>query len=492
MTKYILSFIFFINITVSLIAQSPKENQLNEIIKDISMSSAGDTEIKKLEEIIKTCKNSGYKTCEGLGYLKAALIYFKNNNTAKAVYYTDKIEKEKLITVDTSLEAFFHLKTLQCNIFQSSGEFSAALQILKEIPENEDQYPYFTYCIFLLKGGIYSNIADNNQAIQCYKKAYIISRRCREEKYLKSLDIKRESQIGNSYKATPHLADAFLKTNQIDSAKIYIEEALSDLKKFDDLKDADIKYTTHFYAGSIYMAEGNYAKAQDNYLISKKIIDRYFPIEVMQKEMYSSLLHLYEKTGKSDSVNYYSKKIFEIEESNELKNIAVKKAIDNKSNHIKQELANDHRKLIYILSACLLMCLLLSFLTISLHKKYKSRVLDKKDVPKQMKEIEVQDLKSTKSFDELVMLAKENKPEFLTKFNELYPEFTHRILSVNDKIQNTEIRFCALLYLNFSTKEIAEFTFTSIRTVQTKKYNLRKKLNIASDVDIYFWFRNLY
>ncbi|KAA2224933.1 helix-turn-helix transcriptional regulator [Chryseobacterium sediminis] len=71
----------------------------------------------------------------------------------------------------------------------------------------------------------------------------------------------------------------------------------------------------------------------------------------------------------------------------------------------------------------------------------------------------------------------------------LSPFFRRTFKSISAKI--SEIRFCAYIYLNFSTKEIAEYTFTSVRTVQTKKYNVRKKLTIPSDMDIYIWFSKL-
>lgn len=492
MTKRILLLIFFICITIPFFAQTSRENQFNEIIKNISLTSAGDPEIKKIENIVKTCKSSNYRKCEGLGYLKMALIYLKNNNTAKAIYYSDKIDEEQLITANTDVEFFFHLKTLQCNILQYSHENLAALQKLKEIPENlVGEYPYFTYSVLLLSGNIYSDLTNYTQAMQCYKKAYRISKRCREEKNIRKLDIKRENQISNSYKATTYLAEGFLIANQIDSAKFYIKEALNNLKKLDDIKDADVKIAVHYTAGSIYMKEGDYFNAQKNYLVSKKISDRYFPVEMVQKEIYSALFHLYEKMGKTDSVHYYSKKIIETGEKNEAKNIGVKKAIDNKRIKIKSELLNNNKKLIYLLSAILLLCLLLIFITINFYKKYKSRIADKKDIPINLKVIEKTDNRSNKSFEEIVILAKENKPQFLTRFNEFYPDFTNRLLNVNNKIQNSEIRFCALLYLNFSTKEIAEFTHISVRTVQTKKYNLRKKLNIPTDVDTYLWFSDL-
>ncbi|MEY8760539.1 helix-turn-helix transcriptional regulator [Chryseobacterium tongliaoense] len=208
----------------------------------------------------------------------------------------------------------------------------------------------------------------------------------------------------------------------------------------------------------------------------------------MQKDIYSVLLHLYEKTNETDSINYYSKKIFEIDEKNKAKNISVKKIIDNKNNTIKKELTGNNRKLIYILVAIILLCSVLIFLSLFFYKKYKSRKFDKKDNPVSPA---VSQTNYHELFEEIVLLAKQNKPEFLTRFNELYPGFSNKILAVNSDIQSSEIRFSAYLYLNFSTKEIAEYTHISVRTVQTKKYNLRKKLNIPTDMDIYVWFNRL-
>ncbi|MFC3157400.1 helix-turn-helix transcriptional regulator [Chryseobacterium arachidis] len=49
------------------------------------------------------------------------------------------------------------------------------------------------------------------------------------------------------------------------------------------------------------------------------------------------------------------------------------------------------------------------------------------------------------------------------------------------------MEFCALLKLKLTTKEIAKYTFIETRTVQNKKYRLRKKLEIPQSVDIYNW-----
>jgi len=49
----------------------------------------------------------------------------------------------------------------------------------------------------------------------------------------------------------------------------------------------------------------------------------------------------------------------------------------------------------------------------------------------------------------------------------------------------------AYLKLNFSTKETAAFTFSSIRTIQNRRYRLRKKLNLDKKLDIAIWIQKL-
>ena len=91
----------------------------------------------------------------------------------------------------------------------------------------------------------------------------------------------------------------------------------------------------------------------------------------------------------------------------------------------------------------------------------------------------------------IVELAVNNNPAFLLKFNEFDPDFNKKLLLKAPGLTATEIEFCALLRLNFETKEIARYTKTSVRSVEGKKYRIRKKLNIPSDKDINFWMTTM-
>ncbi len=62
---------------------------------------------------------------------------------------------------------------------------------------------------------------------------------------------------------------------------------------------------------------------------------------------------------------------------------------------------------------------------------------------------------------------------------------------LNPTIRSTELYFSALAYLNFSTKDIANYTFVTNRAVQVRKNRMRKKYDIPSEVDFNEWFRSL-
>lgn len=94
------------------------------------------------------------------------------------------------------------------------------------------------------------------------------------------------------------------------------------------------------------------------------------------------------------------------------------------------------------------------------------------------------------NFTDLIALAKNNDAEFLALFNEIYPGFIASLKTINPKIRSSELEFCAMTFLNFSTKSIAQYTFVTVRAVQIRKNRLRKKLNIASDIDFNNWMRD--
>ena len=47
-----------------------------------------------------------------------------------------------------------------------------------------------------------------------------------------------------------------------------------------------------------------------------------------------------------------------------------------------------------------------------------------------------------------------------------------------------ELKLCAFLVLNISSKEISELTSRSVRTIEFTRYSIRKKMNLSTDENL--------
>ncbi len=100
-------------------------------------------------------------------------------------------------------------------------------------------------------------------------------------------------------------------------------------------------------------------------------------------------------------------------------------------------------------------------------------------------------LLNTNEIKKLIALAEERNPSFFVKFKAYYPDFFQKLTALSPNILMSELEFCAYLKLNFTTKEIAIFTNSTVRSVQAKKYRIRKKFNIPKEADLNLWMMDL-
>jgi len=89
----------------------------------------------------------------------------------------------------------------------------------------------------------------------------------------------------------------------------------------------------------------------------------------------------------------------------------------------------------------------------------------------------------------LLNFAKTGDSNFYSKFLESFPLFEKKLLLVSPSLNFNDFVLLAYIYLNFDSKEIASISFRSIRTVQNKKYLLRKKLRLNTNENISFWLK---
>ena len=92
---------------------------------------------------------------------------------------------------------------------------------------------------------------------------------------------------------------------------------------------------------------------------------------------------------------------------------------------------------------------------------------------------------------EIMKLAQNNNPFFLDKFQMFFPDFFPKLDRDDSQLILSEKHLCAMMRLNLDTKQIATYTNTTVKSVEGKKYRLRKKLNIPSDIEITQWILSI-
>ncbi|MDB5034410.1 MAG: Tetratricopeptide repeat protein 28 repeat protein 28 [Chlorobi bacterium] len=73
---------------------------------------------------------------------------------------------------------------------------------------------------------------------------------------------------------------------------------------------------------------------------------------------------------------------------------------------------------------------------------------------------------------------------FEQQLDHLHQDFVRILSERYPMLTPAELKICSLTRINLQTKDIANLLFTSIRTVHAHKYNIRKKLGLASGVNL--------
>ena len=82
--------------------------------------------------------------------------------------------------------------------------------------------------------------------------------------------------------------------------------------------------------------------------------------------------------------------------------------------------------------------------------------------------------------------------DFRTYFEQVHPDFFERLNAQHPALTQNDLRLCAFLYLGMTTKEIASLTYKEVRSVETARMRLRKKLGIESGADISKYLHSIY
>lgn len=432
-------------------------------------------------------KEIKYKSGMAKSFVYLAQNYSGRGEYKKSQEYLGHVEKILPELKDPFIEFNFHrLKGRnygELNLHTKSiTEFRKSLNLIDRIDKNQGDKDYLKCITFENLYVVYDMIGNSDSAFY-----YMNLNRFLIDKI--------EPKLNYMSKTTLHtfLAKHFMESEKYDSAEYYFKSSQRIAKEF------DFPYTSFNDEtwGDYYAKRNLKDSALQKYLAAAKNLEDLKNISGLPI-LYNKISELYKELGDDENAAHYKNKTLEL----------GVKIYDNKFETVGSELVELEKEkqeklgiLKWILYIVFVLFIAIGLFVVYFFWKIKPALQIHKLQPMESTSFEMMETKeeletklsqkTNNSFDELVQLAKDNNPEFFAKFQDVYPVFIQKILEIQPNLQTSELTFCAYLYLNFSTKDIANFTSTSPRTVQTRKYNIRKKLQIPTDEDLYIWIRKV-
>lgn len=376
----------------------------------------------------------------------------------------------------------------------------AAVKLKKEEDDNELlAYLHFVYGKNYYTLELYErSIKSFNIALEFATK--IKNRKEREKRIYSIYDWKRSSfeflGMMDSVYSTEHkcmrspmpmlystIAERHYKDHNIDSAEYYVNKANNLL--FTKQISLEGKANVLRAFGRLNIEKQNYGKALDYLLNSLKITQK-AKLKSRDLQSYKLIAEAYKGLNKLDKENEYLLKYSKLNDSlqKEMKAV-VNTVVEKMINEQEENERRTHRNLYYIIFTIVFISGIIIYL---IYNRYKTRQ-KLKDALINQKVLESEELKRKldNTSEELTLLAINSDPSFMNRFKEVYPEFYNNLTSKYQNLTLNDMRLCAFIKLNFSNKEIAEYDHISLRTVESKKYRLRKKLNLSGDIDFNKW-----
>ena len=109
------------------------------------------------------------------------------------------------------------------------------------------------------------------------------------------------------------------------------------------------------------------------------------------------------------------------------------------------------------------------------------KTLEKNNDSKESSELISKNIK--RSIDNIINSEKSFE-SFEKQFTDVFPSFFKNLIKKHGRLTSTDLRLCAYLRMNQNSSEIAQITGASIRTIESQRYRLRKKLNLKPENDI--------
>lgn len=458
-------------------AKDPSQRQIDSLINVANNKNAysnlGDKEMLRLiTEAYYLSKDLGYDGGRLASLIKFLEIYYNTNNingihekSDETIRLATELNNHFILSRALRYKAWMYIKIGKYNL--AKYELKKASEIAINIVENDQKYQSLMNISSTMASYYEAYKSDTDSMLSYANKAYQYASK------IKSSNPNKKKYLSATATVIGHI---LLHKGNVKDAKKYI---LTAEKYLINSTDKATLVKIYKALGIISMKEYQHEVAIDYFNKSIFLAKKYNQNDEL-KNVYPMLSEAYKALKDyQNALNQHNnyKKI------NDSLNFETKKVI----NKIKNIENKDYRRFDFfdysIMGICLLLIILMIIPKRNIVENFKSET-----TPTTEQENNNQDIKSytsTEQLNQLTDLATKNEQAFYTKFQEIYPQFIINITEKFPKLSTADIRLCAYLKMNFGTKQIAIFTNSTIRSVDAKKYRLRKKLNLTPEEELY-------
>ena len=384
--------------------------------------------IELKEDIIK--REVGNKEILCVEYFSVAHTYYKLSDFNKAFEFLDK--SDTILRNTKSPTSTLYNDVQRGIIYMAKGEIEKAENLIySTLPTFEKRKSHYLVMMYMYLGNLYEIKKDKNQAIVYYKKSLAAI-----EKYASHIDMEQAvlERLAHLYytQNKPQLAFNYLKRCKEITDRIYNPQGII---------NSQIFQIRNKYEENIELKNKQIQQRETEFAEKEISAMRFsiFIITILALLSISFILYWFK--------NRIRRKEYKIQKESEKNDEIIK--IKNRE--------------------------LTSFTL---------QIIDKENI--------IADLCSLLKENE-VGQAKVNS--ILAKDNNIWEEFNRRFLEVNTEFYNTlslsypkltatELKHCALIKLNFSSKEMSRLLNISTESIHISRHRIRKKLGLTRDENL--------
>ncbi|WP_347374083.1 LuxR C-terminal-related transcriptional regulator [Aequorivita sp. Q41] len=462
-----------------------KEVSLDIRIQDNQKLMLTDLEQAKLnmEGLLKEALIVGDKKAELLLLANKCRYHFQKEDAFGLVKASDALSKKAVEYHDNrmqSLSKMYLAESLKFNtLFEDALiELQNALLLLEKEDSLNLSIINTKSNIYISFANTYSQLNKPRTAVKMMKLGGKEFNRVPEGDYRNYLNYLYHSNLGIYY----------MEYNK-DSTEYHARQSIK-LKPKDIDKDDAIMLRNYLSLGKVYAQKKEFDTAIE-YLNKSELLAIEIGENVNLKETYTTLIDIAKQNNDTDAFKEYNSRLQSLKlEQFETKNKSLHQIIEKRK--LKQSEIDSQNQRTFFLWIFIIIGVSIVIAVISM-VIYKNKIHSKyEQLSKEyLEDNEILEEDKAAIYNEVIALVKKDDPAFMVSFNDAFPTFTDNLLKINPKLAKGEVEFCALLKLNLTTKQIAQYKVIQPRTVQNKKYQIRKKLNIPNDVDIYNWIHGV-